>query len=54
MKIPATMIEGVANSAMTEDGHHMALTLREPSGVFLRSAFRARRFRALSIERPAR
>jgi hypothetical protein len=35
MKIPVTMIEGVADSAMTEDGHHMALTLREPSGDFL-------------------
>jgi|HubBroStandDraft_1064217.scaffolds.fasta_scaffold73240_3 hypothetical protein len=35
MKIPVTMIEGVADSAVTEDGHHMALMLREPSGDFL-------------------
>src|SRR5579863_4761232 len=35
MKIPVTMIEEVADSAVTEDGHHMALTLREPSGDFL-------------------
>ena len=35
MKIPVTMIDGVAGSAVTEDGHHMALTLREPSGDLL-------------------
>jgi hypothetical protein len=35
MKIPVRMIEGVTHSAVTEDGHHMALTLREPSGDFL-------------------
>ena len=35
MRIPVTMIEGVTDSAMTEDGHHMALTLRERSGDLL-------------------
>ncbi len=33
MKIPAILIEGVTNSAVTEDGRYMALTLREPSGM---------------------
>ena len=35
MKIPVTMIAEVANAAVTADGHHVALTLREPSGGFL-------------------
>lgn len=35
MKIPVTMIEEVTDAAVTADGHHMALTLREPSGGFL-------------------
>jgi hypothetical protein len=39
MKIPVTMIERVADSAMTEDGHHMALTLRQPTGDFLTLGF---------------
>jgi hypothetical protein len=34
MKIPAILIEGVTNSAVTEDGRYMALTLREPSGMY--------------------
>lgn len=33
MKIPAILVEGVTNSAVTEDGRYMALTLREPSGM---------------------
>lgn len=33
MKIPAILIEGVTNSAVTEDGRYMALILREPSGM---------------------
>jgi len=33
MKIPAILIEGVTDSAVTEDGRYMALTLREPSGM---------------------
>ncbi len=33
MNIPAILIEGVTNSAVTEDGRYMALTLREPSGM---------------------
>ncbi len=36
MKIPVTMmIAEVADAAVTADGHHVALTLREPSGGFL-------------------
>ncbi|HUN42052.1 MAG TPA: hypothetical protein VMU81_17330 [Acetobacteraceae bacterium] len=33
MKIPAILVEGVTNAAVTEDGRYMALTLREPSGM---------------------
>jgi hypothetical protein len=32
MKIAATMIDEVITSAMTEDGRHMALTLRDSAG----------------------
>lgn len=35
MKIPVTMIAEIADAAVTEDGRHMALTLRELSGGFL-------------------
>jgi hypothetical protein len=39
MKIAATMIEEVATSAVTEDGDHLALTLRDSLGNLLTFGF---------------